>query len=447
MNVLLIVIDALRADRLHLYGNRRPTSPYISRIAENALVCDSAYSQSPWTMPSMATLFTSTYESVHKLSMRPSKEAEFSVLDNGFVTMAECFQREGYKTAAISSQPWVSERTEFHLGFDDFTVVGSTSQVYEAEKITLKALTWLSNNSDRKFFLYLHFMTPHTPYDPPPPFSNLFWRVPQPEKFKSFLGKPNRDVWDFMVNVLARKDPERATSQDIVYLISPYDSEVSYVDWWIGVLHRALKRMRLLNDTLVVLMADHGESFFEHGMLVHDFHLYNEVLHVPMIFSNELFFPRQSRIDVPVGIIDVLPTILDLLQMSHFSQLQGRSILSHEPTGKVYSEKRIQLEGGLARVRHTLGLEKMTEFEKIQTIEWSLIYNHRSNTYEHYNLRDDPGEQVDVFEHRQEVATSMIRQMKDMRAENLAHQSKVEPTTTNLDEEAIDRLRSLGYLR
>ena len=112
LNILIIVVDTLRADRMSLYGYHRPTTPYISRLAEHALVVDGAISHSPWTLPSMATLFTSTYESVHQLSMHPTKNS-VSSLSPDFMTMAEYFRERGYRTAAITTQPWVSPDTGF----------------------------------------------------------------------------------------------------------------------------------------------------------------------------------------------------------------------------------------------------------------------------------------------------------------------------------------------
>ena len=445
-NVLLLLVDSLRADRLSLYGNSRRTSPYISELADRALVCDRAFSHSPWTMPSMATLFTSTYESVHQLSMIPDEKERFSVLDAAFTTAAEYFGERGYRTAAISAQPWVSKKTGFDQGFDEFFVVASTSQKHEAEKVALKGLEWLRAHRDQRFFLYLHFMTPHIPYNPPPPFSDLPWIRPAPAKFLPLRGRPHHEFWEFMMHDLAGEGPNRATSEDVEYLLSLYDAEVAHVDWWIGVVDRALKRLGLADDTLVVLVADHGESFYEHGMLGHDFHLYNENLHIPLIFSHPGLFPETSRTNEIVGIVDILPTVVDLFGMEKLSQYQGRSIISGRTSGRVYSEKRIHRAEGLARLPRALGTEVATAIEKIQNEKWSLIYDHRREAYELYDLETDPEEKIDLFGDDRKAGKQMISQLMAARAANQSHPYKSRVKTTTLDDETVELLRSLGYL-
>jgi arylsulfatase A-like enzyme len=434
-NVILIVVDTLRADRLSLYGNPRATSPNIEALAERALVFERAFSHAPWTPPSMASLFTSTRESVHQLSMSRGQQRKFSVLNAGFETLAEYLRRRGYRTVAVSSQPWISEATGFAQGFDDFFIVGSTSQKYETEKVAIQAVRQLRAHADERFFLYLHFMAPHTPYDPPSPFASMGWNRPPPAKLAPYAGKPNRDVWKFMAGDLAGDGPERATPEDVEYLVSVYDSEVLYVDWWIGVIRRELLRLELSEETLVVLVADHGESFFEHGRLLHGDHLYNEVLRVPLIFSHPALFEQGRRIDDLAGIVDVFPTIVDLLGGEPLEQFQGKSLVSANPRGWNYAERRTHGSGG-----------EVTTIEKIQTPKWSLIWDQQSGSYELYALDDDPREQSNVIDAEPEAATKMIDLLMRARGDNYSHPDRVEAANTALDEQTVERLRSLGYL-
>ena len=183
-NILLIVVDCLRADRLGLYGHSRPTSPNIDRLAENAIVFDRAFSHAPWTPPSMATLFTSTYESVHRISppMFPESRSELDVLDGRFETMAEFFQKTGYRTGGVVSSDWVSEETSYDQGFDDFMHMSGVPRRTEAERITLTAIDWLRKNRDQKTFLYLHYLNAHDPYNPPDLFKDRWYEGTDSER-------------------------------------------------------------------------------------------------------------------------------------------------------------------------------------------------------------------------------------------------------------------------
>ena len=434
LNVILVVVDTLRADRMSLYGHKRPTSPYIDKIAAHGLVADRAYSHSPWTMPSMATLFTSTYESTHQLSLAPGQDPDFSVLPPEHVTLAEYFAAHGYRTGAISAQPWVAKQTGFHAGFDDFSLVATTDSPHDGAFVVGETLDWLRRNGSSRFFLYLHFMTPHTPYQPPPPFEQLSWVGKRPAKLEKLAGAKNQQFWDFLAGELQGTGPLRATPEDVEYLLSLYDAEVAQVDWWIGVLHRELRRMGLWENTLVVLVSDHGESFFEHGMFLHGTHLFNENLHVPLLFSHPVLFPEPVRLMQPVGVIDVFPTIVDLLGGKPLAQFQGRSMLSGTAAWSVFSEKRTLREDG-----------RVESMEKLQNKAWSLVHN-PDDRWALYRLEDDPGELHDVIDSNEATGSKLRQALLKRQAVNLTSPDRVRRRTTKLDEVTLQRLRALGYL-
>ena len=254
-------------------------------------------------------------------------------------------------------------------------------------------MEWLRAHKDENFFLYLHFMSPHTPYNPPRPFRDLPWVPEMPAKFEPFVENPSQ-LWPFIWRELEADGPNRATEQDVEYLSSAYDAEISNVDWWIGVLHRELGRLQLVDDTLIVVISDHGESFFEHGEFLHRSHLYNENLVVPVLFSNPRLFPGPERLDELIGIIDVFPTIVDYCDGESLDQFQGRSILSSPAAETIYGEKRTRQANGLISTE-----------DKLQSRDWSII-RQRPGDYELYNLVEDPGEQLDLFHEQRDVSQS-----------------------------------------
>jgi arylsulfatase A-like enzyme len=434
-NVVLIVIDTLRADHLTPYGYGRPTSPNIARLAENALVCNQAFSHAPWTMPSMATLFTSTYESVHQISMRPHGRTDYSVLDPDYVTLAEYLHERRYKTAAISSQVWIAPETGFDAGFDDFSIVSGTSDPQSSELVTMNAVRWLQARRPDPFLLYLHYMAPHTPYDPPPPFDRSPWVKPMPAKFAALNGMNQGQMWDF-IRSLEPPGPNQATPEDIEYLSSLYDAEIATVDFWIGVLVRELERLGLLKSSLVVVVSDHGESFFEHGEFLHISHLYNENLRVPMIISNPELFPKARHVDSLVGLIDLFPTLVDMLGGEPLPQFEGESVLAPVPRPTVYAERLTFEDDG-----------SVSTLAKIQSRDWSLIERGENGRLDLYRLGAAGWEEDGPVEGESTVRQSLIEALRRRHAANLTSPFKFKRKTTTLDERMVERLKSLGYIQ
>lgn len=434
LNVILVVVDTLRADRLTPYGYARPTSPNIARLTEHGLVCDQAFSHAPWTMPSMATLFTSTYESVHQLSMRPASRTDYSVLDPKYVTLAEYLHARRYRTAAISSQVWVAKKTGFDVGFDDFSVVSGTTAPDSSEVVTMHAVNWLHAKRREPFFLYLHYMQPHTPYDPPPPFDRSPWLKPRPEKLAAIDGLDQGQLWDF-IRSLEEPGPNQATPEDIEYLSALYDAEVAAVDFWIGVLHRELERLDLIENSLVVLVSDHGESFFEHGEFLHISHLYNENLRIPMIFSNPTLFAGPRRLASTVGLIDVFPTIVDLLGGKPIHQFQGESVLSRTPASTLFAEKLTREDNG-----------SVSSIAKMQLPGWSLIEVGGGARVDLNRWNASGWEELPPVDDNPALHQQLLDGLRRRHALNVTSPFRFKHKSTNLDDEMIERLRSLGYI-
>ncbi|MCP3960834.1 MAG: sulfatase [bacterium] len=421
LNVVLIVLDALRADRLSLYGNPERTSPNIDQLAATGVVFEHAIAQAPWTPPSMATLFTGTYQSFHQVTHSAKEKGVYSVLGDRMVTLAELFQQRGYHTGAVSAQPWVAEATGFSQGFDDFVVFSGINDPFRTDKVMLDGLAWLNEKQTRAqkptapFFLYLHFINPHYPYAPPWPFDVGVGKAPE-----RFAGGVSLEV----LEDLGRPSPVAPAERD--YLLSLYDSEIKYVDWWIGVLIRQLERRKILDKTLIVLTSDHGEAFYEHGRYGHVTTLYNEMLHIPLVLSHPKLFPKERRVAEPVGTVDLLPTIAALAGLEVPAACQGENLLAEPLRGHAYAEG-----------------NKLASF-KLQTPDWSLIVEQSAGRVELYDSRADAGETTDLAPARPELVRDLTARAMAIRRSGEGPTSR--GAQTELDEDVRKQLEALGYL-
>jgi len=306
-NVLLLVVDALRADHLGFYGYPRATSPRLDEYARRGMVFDRAYAQASSTFPSTAAIFTGQYPSRTQIA---SAEHWFQ-LSQECTTLAEVLTEAGYETGFFTANPLHAydsfgdgERWSlgFEQGFREF-FVGSKyyGNRLRADALNARAMRWMVQHHPRKpFFACIWYIDPHTPYEPPNEFRRLFPDSYEGEDWNKKMG----DLW-----ATGKSIPEEARQ----HLINLYDAEIAYTDFCIGTMLDALDHKGVLSDTLVFVTADHGEAFHEHGVWVHGLFMYEELIRIPL-----MIIPRKaqargepSRNDSLVGHIDLMPTILD----------------------------------------------------------------------------------------------------------------------------------------
>jgi arylsulfatase A-like enzyme len=314
-NVLIYMIDTLRADHLGCYGYDRPTSPEIDRFASEATLFTAAQAQSPWTRPSVASLFTGLYPQVHGTNGRDD------ALPEEAVPVAELLHGVGYQTAAVITNGNVNKKFGFARGFESFTWLrerAETAEVHElSDRVNEATFGWLEKRDrERPFFLYLHTTDPHGPYMPRSPYRERFAPgVTDPEAGSNdriaALGRPNEPV-----------DPEVLAD-----LVGLYDAEIAFNDAAFGALMEKLRELDLYDSTLVVLLSDHGEEFKEHGRMAHGKSLFGEQLSVPLVVRFPDGRGQGERITGTARQVDVLPTILEYLGETVSQSVQGRSLL------------------------------------------------------------------------------------------------------------------------
>lgn len=380
LNVILIGVDTLRPDHLGCYGYPRNTSPNIDELAGEGVLCENVVSQCPWTTPSFGTVFTSLYPTQHGAgSLEECLRSEST-------TLAEILQAKGYATCALVSNPALSPQFGLDRGFEIYDI-DYHSEGRTADEVTGLVLNWLDGNSGRPFFIFAHYFDPHLSYAPPAPFDTLF----DPDYGGTLGNSFGKGVFP---NIKANNYEalRSLTPADWNHLISLYDGEIAYMDRSLGVLFRGLKDRKLWASTLIVFLSDHGEEFWEHGGFGHGHTLFNELIRVPLIFSLPATLPSGKRLAPQVRLLDVAPTILDLLDADPVSRFEGVSL---EPL--LSGKGRVEQDGGdLLGPEMALSeaLFRGPEQKSIVIYPWKLIYNTSTEGEMVFNLADDPGEQV-----------------------------------------------------
>ena len=318
INVLLITIDTLRADHLGCYENKKFSTPNIDNLAKSSIVFTNTICQLPKTTPSHASILTGRYPLSH------------GVLDNSWIlnnketTLAEILKKYNYSTAAFVSNHVISSKYNLNQGFDIYNnnlpdkVISRDINERIAEKTISAVNKWLSNNYEKKFFLWIHIIDPHGPYTPPFKDRTVLPRYSFNKKIK--LGDSN-----YGKNIIPEYQIINKID-DMDYYVSSYDGEIMYVDYWMGKLFDMIKTKGCFENTLIIFTADHGESMGEHDLYFqHGNSLYQEQLRIPLIIK----YPNSKHaiIDQLVQSIDIMPTILDFLKIDGPKSIQGKVYL------------------------------------------------------------------------------------------------------------------------
>jgi len=355
LNVLLISIDSLRRDHLGVYGHRPeyapgvPVSPNIDALANEGVVFDSAWSSSSWTLPAHSALMTGLSDRSHGVEMDDFR------IDPLRETLALKFQQAGYSTGGFFSGPYLDPKYGFGKGFDVYEsgmispeelarAVKRYAGQLEAsgqphgpqvirsfrdrashwdrtsERINRKALGFLERQDGGKpFFLFLHYFDVHYDYIPPEGLAKKF--------DPGYTGKMDGNNWYFRPDVFDRSEGKRKIGErDLGHVRALYDAELNGVDDHIGRIFAALKKKGLWDRTIVMLVADHGDEFFEHGFLGHRSTLFRELTSIPMILRVPGATPPGKRIPELVRIYDAAPTLLDYAGAGPIEDAEGRSL-------------------------------------------------------------------------------------------------------------------------
>jgi arylsulfatase A-like enzyme len=431
-NLILVSLDTLRADHLPTYGYPRDTAPFLdSRLARQGVVFERATTSASTTAPSHITLFTSLQPSVHRLV----ENSEIRRLPTRIATLTEALRAAGFATGAVTENAAIAFGTGIERGFASYTEVRSVSETLGDVVTTLsRSRRWLERNGDRRFFLFIHTYQVHNPYEPPASHAALF-----PEA------------------VPGRETPGRLPAE---WHPDLYDREIRFTDDALADFITGLEARGLLEDTLVVVTSDHGEGFLEHGYLAHGAGLHQEILHVPLLFAGPGVAPG-TRVDAPVGLVDLMPTLLELLGVPPVDRVMGRSfadLVRGGAPGAGWPERPLFSEAWRTE-RFGVGLQGRIRSARVATPSYAvrkgdrklIRYRHGAGfRYSYYDLAEDPREMRDLYSADPDAASDLRSLIEDyVEAAAELYDSRVrspECEAPPLDPEREERLRALGYL-
>ena len=428
-NVILVVIDTLRADRLGCLGNDAGMTPNIDSLASEGVLFENAFSHAPWTLPSFASLFSSTYPRQHGAGAF-LRLGSYTTAHDGFRTMGHCFQEAKYRTAAIVNVLFASQHFRMDRGFDKMDYVANEGNhlVRTADKTTDAALEWLEKNGDEPFFLMVHYFDPHLLYEAPAAFRSTFAMEEDKQSDDPLFGQP-QEVASFRQGTLSLD--EALVSR----LEALYNAEVAFTDRELGRLMRRIGEMGLDDSTIVVLTADHGEEFFDHGGFEHGHSLYDELIHVPLVIRDPGVIPVGKRVESVVRHVDVAPTICRLAGIAADPAFVGDDLSPYWQGGATKRNRPVLAEGNF------WGPNRLClRDDGLKTIV-HLNNQGKVGKVELYDLDSDPAEQHDLSGESVEKTSRLVKEL------NIIYRSLVpgEAREAELTEEMRRTLKELGY--
>lgn len=484
----MIIMDTARAANFSCCGYDRMTSPHVDKIAEEGILFKNAISPSPWTLPSHVSMFTGLYPSEHGLT-----EDNISIGKNIYALrtqythhhfLPEILKKEGYKTVGFSNNPWISHNFGFDKGFDFFCETWKLKKKRSlSKKIITKVRTlvpqkfhpvinnlkvrmsrfvhsdsgvketvsamkeWFDNNytDDAPFFVFFNFLEPHLPYLPPKPFDTKF--ITSSSDYKR-LRKVNQNHLKYIAREVEMH------SDDFEILKSLYDGEIAYLDSRLKEIFDYFKDVNMMDETLLIITSDHGENIGEHGLMGHQFCLYDTLLRVPLIMKCPEFSFAGKVEEKYVQLSDIFYTLLDVLDI----RLEGLDVHKRSFFNRDYSEL-IIAEHEVPRISLSVLEDRFSDFEKkslgqelkcIYSDGMKYIWNSQKEN-ELYDISRDPKEEKNLLHENGDHASRLFIMLQDKVASLIGRNKKdvmeaKDLPKEDLDKEIADKLRDLGYI-
>lgn len=423
-NLILISIDTLRADRLSLYGYERPTSPHLERFAEEAIVFDRFYHNGGATLPSHMTLMTSLRPGTHQVDPSGLRR-----LAPEHVTLAERLSEAGYRTGAFVDGGWMNGDFGFARGFEIYDDAGG-----RLAGLLPRATSWLYQHRADRFFLFLHS------YDVHAELHDLPYKCPR-GYHERYTGDLDVDFDGCRDDVCAERLlaiidvgirageftlADRFSADELAYISALYDGCINYADDMLASFFAWLREAKLWDDSLIVVLSDHGEEFAERGRLLHhDIRGFEEIAHIPLMIKLPHSELGGRRIGALAAMVDVMPTLLDLLGLPPHPEAQGVSL--------------VPAVVGDRTVRHAVSLGNA-----LRTDRWKWIGNGAAL----YDLAGDPGERTDLARSQATTAAELAARLERLGAEDRAARAGADPAPAPVELEDDERaeLEALGYV-
>ena len=429
-SIVLISVDTLRADHLGSYGYARPTSPNLDRFAsEDAVLFEQVFTSGGGTLPSHVSLFTGLPSLVHGVTAENRR-----AVDPNHTTLAEALSASGYETAAFTGGAFVKAKYGLDQGFDLFDDEGGDFEI-----ILPKAISWLDENRDNTFFLFLHTYDVHSdakrlPYDAPEGFNATFTSSYQGDFDGCALDECSSKLLLKLNDLVLSGDQDSSIigEAELEFIVGLYDGGIAYVDSKLKLLFDHLRQLGLYDDAIIVVTSDHGEEFLEHRLFLH-VQSYEELTRIPLLLK----LPDQQfggrRIQGLTSIVDIAPTLLDLVGLQPKTLPSGRSLVPRI-VGTADGRRDVLVYGGLERLR---------------TGQWSL-YVIEGRPVQLFDLKSDPTESENVLHKHPREAARLLRIFQDRRSSQLALRDRLGSAEASaevqISPEELERLEALGYV-
>ncbi len=414
-NVVFIIIDTLRADHTHMGDTDKKETPQISNLLKkDSVYFGSSFSNAPWTLPSISSMITSKYPTELGVLKRTSK------IDEKFETLAEILKKEGYSTHGVITHIFLKKKYGLAQGFDSYVEKINSSDnnllTITSPEVTKEAIGIIEKNKNKKIFMFLHYFDPHYRYidhEGKSTYSGPFLPEANEEKKAEIIRN----------NLFSE--------EDLKYFDECYRSEIRFTDKYVGEVIKNLKSNNLYKNTLIVIVADHGEEFGERGSLGHGQSLYNEQSRIPFVLK----LPEKSKKSLMRKVfsnIDIAPTILDVLDLEIPNSFSGTSLFSKKKSESVFMEVN----------------EKKydTLYNKCAVVNdgWKLIKDFETKKYELYDLKNDIGEKHNLYDSNKKMFFKMFKIMKKYLFR--INKNRFTSKKTSLTEDEQKKLETLGYI-
>ena len=483
-NVILITIDSLRADHLGCYGYHKKITPKLDELAKNGIIFTHAFSNGPQTTASFPSILTSTYPLMYEMSKQQLSKHRLMIqqLSKHRIMISEMLREVGYSTAAVNCNPYLSSDYGYNRGFEYFRdffddyigmriqefiksgnrakglisimekrikkVFSDSSIMYKflrrfhseimsryqekkyleisievkninAEVINKEVISWLKEKGNNKFFLWIHYMDVHFPYLPPSKYLNYNKR--------KVISVNRKIIHQYKI----KDNLTKISKSELKQTIELYDAEIRYVDDSVAMILDEVEKLGLQANTLIILTADHGDEFLEHGDTFHFPKLYDELLRVPLIFyAPEL--DENKVIDDLVSLLDLSPTILDILDIEKPKKWLGKSLLP-----LIKGDERRTNNAVISEVSCSKGKRKISYRMK----KWKLIWDEERDFYELYDLEKDNKEIKNIAEEKPDIVKYLSSKIKEhVSMENKTRKQAEERRITGM----VEKLKTGG---
>jgi arylsulfatase A-like enzyme len=445
-NLVLILVDCLRPDRLGCYGSQASAAPHIDRLAMGGVVFEQAIAMGFHTLTTMPSILSGCY---------PSTFGGFAHLADARPRLPQVLRSLGYRTAAFSPNPYLSRARGYALGFDDFDeclpglmprsnhwkalLVRGINRLFrrwgvsiecppylDAQSVTAQAMRWLRRAAE-PYFLWIHYMDAHTPYN----LQRCSLLLPQGRGQRPYDSGFWKRLW---------RQPDQVSQAELVLAQRLYDDGVRFVDSQIGRLVEMLRTIGQLDRTVFVITADHGEAFCEHGSFGHSNHLYENIIHVPLVISPAEAALAGHRVSAQVRQLDLAPTLIEVAGGNPPSAMQGVSLLPNLQ-GRALSQP-------LPAMSQTNPAKNW--LVSLREPPWKLIWRVDAGTtqgdgVELYHLEDDPSEQNNLAD-RYPQRTAIMQEALRQHIATLDFSDGDDSEPEDIDPAVLDRLQALGYV-